>query len=212
MSFEREKQRLLARWEAQGIGKRVLDAFKKVPREKFVLEKYKEDAYADVPLPILAGQTISQPTTVVMMLDALEVRQGMKVLEVGAGSGYNAALLSVLVGSKGKIITTEIIPELAEFARKNLKNAGIKNVVVVRHDGSQGFEKEAPYDRIICTAAAPKIPKPLTDQLKEGGVLLVPVGPACGQEMIRARKQKGKIITEKLGGFIFVPLTGKFGE
>jgi protein-L-isoaspartate(D-aspartate) O-methyltransferase len=191
--------------------RRVLDAFRRVKRELFVLPGFKKDAYLDEPLPILAGQTISQPTTVVLMLDAFEVKQGQKVLEIGAGSGYNAALLSVLVGRKGKVVTTEIVPELAEFAKNNLKKAKITNVRVIKSDGSIGYAGEAPYDRIICTAAAQKIPDALVSQLKEGGILLIPVGPMYAQRMIKAGKTRGKLETENLGEYVFVPLTGRFG-
>ncbi|MEM2916476.1 MAG: protein-L-isoaspartate(D-aspartate) O-methyltransferase [Candidatus Woesearchaeota archaeon] len=211
--FEREKMQLVEKWESGAAvrDKRVLDAFKKIRRELFVLDEYKDQSYVDEPLPILAGQTISQPTTVVLMLDALEVRPGQKVLEIGAGSGYNAALLSVLVGKNGKVITTEIVPELVEFAKNNLKKAGISNVKVIHSDGSIGYAREAPYDRIVCTAAAPRIPKALKDQLKEGGILLIPVGSMYAQRMIKARKVRGKLETEDLGDYVFVPLIGKFG-
>ncbi len=211
--FEREKLQLVEKWESEiGIGdRRVIAAFRKIKRELFVPAGYREQAYIDEPLPIPAGQTISQPTTVVLMLDALEVRPGQKVLEIGAGSGYNAALLSVLVGEKGRVITTEIVPALVKFAKENLKKAGVRNVVVIYSDGSQGYAKEAPYDRIICTAAAPKIPNALVKQLKEGGILLIPVGPMYAQRMIKARKTKGGLETEDLGDYVFVPLVGKFG-
>ncbi len=208
-----EKELLVERWLASGEinDKAVISAFQKVRRELFVPEEYKKEAYIDEPLPIPAGQTISQPTTVVLMLDALEVKPGHKVLEIGAGSGYNAALLGVLVGEKGKVITTEIVPELVKFAKANLKKAGIKNVAIIHSDGSRGYAKEAPYDRIICTAAAPKIPDVLVRQLKEGGILLIPVGQMHAQRMIKARKLKGKLETSDLGDYVFVPLTGKFG-
>ncbi len=212
--LSRKKLELLERWEsARAVqDKRVLTAFRKVRRELFVLPEYQDQAYVDEPLPILAGQTISQPSTVVLMLDALEVKEGHTVLEIGAGSGYNAALLGVLVGEKGKVITTEIIPELVKFAKDNLKNAGMTNVAVVKTDGSTGYMKGAPYDRIICTAAAPRIPKVLVDQLKEQGVLLIPVGSGYVQRMVRARKIKGKLEAENLGDYVFVPLTGEFGQ
>ncbi len=204
---------LVEEWESGRSvkDKRVLDAFKQIKRELFVLPEFKPDAYVDAPLPIPGNQTISQPTTVVLMLDALMVKPGQKVLEIGAGSGYDAALLSVLVGSKGKVITTEIVPELVGFAKKNLQKAKITNVKVVHSDGSVGYAKEAPYDRIICTAGAPKIPMPLIKQLKEGGIMLIPVGPMHAQHMIRATKVKGELIREDLGEYIFVPLTGKYG-
>lgn len=208
-----EKKRLVENWQASGEirDRNVISAFSKVRRELFVPREYKKDAYVDEPLPIPAGQTISQPTTVVLMLDALEAKQGQNVLEIGAGSGYNAALLSVLVGRNGKVITTEIVPELVKFAKANLKKAGVKNVVVIHSDGSRGYAKEAPYDRIICTAAAPKIPDVLVKQLKEGGILLIPVGPMYAQRLVKARKVKGRLETEDLGDYIFVPLMGKYG-
>lgn len=189
--------------------KRVLDAFKKVKRERFVLKGFISDAYEDKPLPILAGQTISQPTTVVLMLQALEVGPGMNILEIGAGSGYNAALLSVLVGKNGKVHTTEIIPELANFAKYNLKN--FRNVVVHKCDGSKGLEEYAPYDRIVCTAAAPEIPKPLISQLKERGMIIIPVGEYT-QKMVKGIKKGTKLETIPLGEFMFVPLKGEFGK
>ena len=194
---------LARRFEKMGISKRVISAFKQVPREEFVLPEWKEAAYEDSALPIIAEQTISQPSTVVLMLNALEVREGMKVLEIGAGSGYNAALLSKLTG---KVYSIERIKELAEFAKKNLKKAGIKNVKVIHADGKKGYAKEAPYDRIIVTAAAERIPEILLKQLKDTGVLLMPVGPEYGQELIRVRRKGKDYLYEKLGGYVFVPL------
>jgi len=211
--LEREKIQLVEKWESEHViaDRRVIGAFRKIRRELFVPLEYAGQAYIDEPLPIPAGQTISQPTTVVLMLDALEVMQGQKVLEIGTGSGYNAALLSVLVGETGKVITTEIVPELVKFAKENLQKAGIRNVLVVHSDGSRGYEKEAPYDRIICTAAAPRIPKVLEEQLKEGGILLIPVGPIHAQKMIKARKTKGGLEIQELGDYVFVPLMGRYG-
>ncbi len=197
------KERLLIQFERMGISKKVIEAFKQVQREEFVLPEYREMAYEDSALPIIAGQTISQPSTVVLMLDALEVKEGMKVLEIGAGSGYNAALLSKIAG---KVYSIERIEDLAEFAKKNLKKAGIKNATVIHADGKKGYSKEAPYDRIIVTAAAEKIPEVLLKQLKDNGVLLMPVGPEYGQELIRARRKGKDYLYEKLGGYVFVPL------
>ena len=183
----------------------VIEAFRKVPRENFVLPEHIRYAYANYPLPIPGQQTISQPLTVAVMTEALEPRRGDRVLEVGSGSGYQAAILSEVVGPTGKIITTEIIPELFEFAKKNL--SGYKNVTVVHTDGSKGYEKESPYDRIIVTASAPRVPEPLAEQLKEGGRLVIPVG----DQMIIVEKNKG--LQEKfLGYYAFVPLTGKHGH
>ena len=191
----------------------VLHAFQETPREAFVLKHHKDAAYEDRPLPILAGQTISQPTTVIIMTQALEVKQGMKILEVGAGSGYQAAILSKLVGKKGKVIATEIIPELVDFARKNLEKTNCKNVKVIYADGSLGYEKEKPYDRIIVTAASPLIPDPLLKQLKVNGILVIPVGSLYSQSMLQVKKKpKGKQEVKHLGQFLFVPLKGKYGR
>lgn len=195
------KEQLIKKFEHMKISKKIIDAFKKVPRENFVLPEWKEMAYDDNALPILAEQTISQPSTVVLMLDALETKKGMKVLEIGAGSGYNAALLSKIAR---KVITIERIKELADFARKNLKE--YKNVKVVCADGKKGYAKEAPYDRIIVTAGGKKIPPALLKQLKDDGVLLMPVGPEYGQQLIRVRRKGKDYLYEKLGGYIFVPL------
>jgi|SRR3989344_2072026 len=192
---------------------RVLEAFKAVPREAFVLKHYRDMAYEDRPLPILCEQTISQPTTVVIMTQALEVKDGMKVLEVGAGSGYQAAILSKLVGKKGKVIATEIIKEVAEFARDNLKKLNISNVKVINCDGSLGYEKEKPYDRIIVTAGASIIPEPLFKQLKIGGILVIPVGSLYSQSMLKIKKKsKGRRDIKNLGQFLFVPLKGEYGR
>ena len=206
------KQDLLEFWTKSKIitDKKLLSAFKKIPRENFIPESMKEEAYEDIPLPIGEGQTISQPTTVMLMTQALELKPGDKVLEVGAGSGYQAAIIAYIVGKKGKVITTEIIPALMEMVNKNLKKLGIKNVHIINTDGSLGYEKEAPYGRIIVTAASPAIPKPLEGQLKEGGIIVIPVGE-FEQDMVKAIKKAGKLEKTSLGAFRFVPLKGKYG-
>lgn len=207
-----DKKDLIDQWTKLKLvkDKRIISAFKKVKREDFVVKEYLKEAYEDVPLPILQLQTISQPTTVVIMLQALNVKLGMNILEIGTGSGYNAALLSVLVGSTGNVYTTEIIPELADFAKNNLKK--FKNVKVFESDGSKGLPNFAKYDRIICTAAAKEIPKPLINQLKEKGIIIIPVGPRYGQRMIKGIKKKNNLETQSLGNFMFVPMTGEFGK
>ncbi len=208
------KESLAKKWREEGIvrDERIIRAFLSVPREKFVLPGYEDKAYLDYPLPIPASQTISQPTTVMIMTQALEPKQGDKILEIGAGSGYQAAILSKLVGNKRKVISTEIISELVVFARNNLKRAGIKNVEVIAADGSRGYEKESPYDKIIVTAASPDVPKPLFEQLKENGIMIIPIGPAYSQEMWKLTKKHGKMQKEYLGDFMFVPLKGEFGH
>lgn len=202
LMIKEPKKKLADYWIRSGTikDKRIIKAFEAVPREDFITPEYAGEAYGDYPLPIGYGQTISQPTTVMIMTQALEIREGDRVLEVGAGSGYQAAIISKLVGSKGKVITTEIISLLAVLAENNLRKAGIGNVEVVNWDGSSGYEKEAPYDRIIVTAASPQIPEELVRQLKEGGIIVAPVGQLfIGQEMIKAKKVAGKLKTESLG-------------
>lgn len=166
-----EKKRLIAKLRAEGWLKSsaVIRAFESVSRELFVKEEDIEQAYLDVPLPISKGQTISQPLTVAFMTELLDVKAGQKVLEIGTGSGYQAAILASIVGPSGKVYSVEIIPELVEFAKKNLEKAKIKNVEVFLSDGSIGLKRFAPYDRIITTAAAPQIPEPLKQQLRVGG-------------------------------------------
>jgi len=200
------KEFLIKKWESEGISKEVIDAFKKVKREDFVLKEYRNVAYKDVALPIIENQTISQPSTVIIMTNALDVKKGMKVLEIGAGSGYQAALLSKLVGSKGKVVTVEIIKELVDFAKKNLKKAKIRNVNVIHGDGSLGYAKEKPYDRIIVTAACPRILDSYLKQLKKKGILIIPVGKGF-QRMIKVKEKR----VIDLGDFVFVPLKGKHG-
>lgn len=207
------KESLIGHWISSGVikDKRAIEAFKKIPREKFIRKEHLDEAYGDYPLGIGEGQTISQPTTVMLMTEALELKEGDKVLEVGTGSGYQAAIISIILGKKGMVISTEIVHSLAKLARQNVEKLKLKNIKIIFHDGSKGYEKEAPYDRIIITAACPRIPKPLISQLKENGIIVAPVGNFNEQVMIKARKKNGKLIEEKLGDFMFVPLKGKFG-
>lgn len=205
------KSSLIKYWEENKIitNKRVLEAFEKVPRENFIPKELRNEAYGDYPLNIGFGQTISQPTTVMIMTQALDVKEGNKVLEIGTGSGYQSAVISILVGKKGKVYTTEIIKELYEFAKNNLKP--YKNVKVFNVDGSQGLPRYKSYDGIITTAAAPKIPPPLIEQLKNNGRLVIPIGSPYEQDMIKVIKKGRNLIKENLGSFIFVQLRGKYG-
>jgi len=189
----------------------VRQAFLKYPRYLFVEEKYRKYAHLDEPLPIPAGQTVSAPHMVAIMLELAELKPGMNVLEVGTGSGWNAALISELV--KTDVYTIERIPELVEFARRNLERAGVKNVHVIPGDGSLGFPPKAPYDRIIVTAGAPDIPRPLVEQLKPGGKLIIPVGSYhLWQDLLEVIKLKdGSIKVKNHGGVAFVPLIGEHG-
>ncbi len=210
--FLLNKEKLIKYWKETKLieDKRLIKAFRSILRENFVLPEYISEAYADYPLPIPGGQTISQPTTVMIMIEALELKETDKVLEIGAGSGWCAALIAYIV-KKGFVYTVEIIEKLANFAKSNIKNTGLKNIKVIHGDGSCGYPKAAPYDKIIITAACPTIPQPLIAQLKEGGIIVAPVGGYYIQKMIKARKIKGKLIEENLGDFRFVPLKGVFG-
>ncbi|AMQ18326.1 protein-L-isoaspartate(D-aspartate) O-methyltransferase [Thermococcus peptonophilus] len=189
----------------------VRRAFLKYPRYLFVEDRYKRYAHVDEPLPIPAGQTVSAPHMVAIMLELADLKPGMNVLEIGTGSGWNAALISELV--KTDVYTVERIPELVEFARKNLERAGVKNVHVILGNGTKGFPPKAPYDRIIVTAGAPDIPKPLVEQLKPGGKLIIPVGSYhLWQDLFEVvKKPDGSIRVKNHGGVAFVPLIGEYG-
>lgn len=188
----------------------IIDAFRKVDRKNFVPKDQRRNAYGDYPLPIGHAQTISQPTTVAIMTEKLEPKKGMKILEVGAGSGYQSAILSEIVGSGGKIYSIERIEYLYEMAKKNLKK--YDNVEVVLGDGSLGLTELAPFDRIIVTACAPAVPKSLVNQLKIGGMMILPVGRNLfWQKLLLVKKLKEKVETEDIGPFVFVPLIGEFG-
>ena len=191
--------------------KEVEKAFLDTPRELFVPESLKHCAYVDTPLEIGNGQTISAPHMVAIMVEELDIKNGQKILEVGAGSGYHAAIVSKLVKKEGHVYTIERFSSLAEKAKQNLKNAGIINVTVETGDGSEGLPKYSPYDRIYVTCAAPCIPPPLVEQLKDKGKLMVPVGKMiCNLELVI--KKGDKTISKDLGGCAFVPLVGKYGH
>jgi len=198
---------------------KVIRAMRNVPREEFLPKTLREQAYVDMPLPIGFGQTISALHMVAIMAEALELDVGQKILEIGAGSGYHAAILAEIVSPHeierpGHVYTIEIVPELAEFARGNLERLGYgESVTVVCGDGSVGYSEHAPYDRILVTAAAPSVPKPLIEQLKVGGLLIIPIGSVYFfQELLKVRKEsEAKTSTKSLGGVAFVPLTGKYG-
>ena len=188
-------------------------AFLAVPREAFVPVALKSQAYADGPLPIGFGQTISQPSTIAAMLEFLELRENQNVLEVGSGCGYVLALLAETVGNKGRVTGIEFVKELADNARKNLDALGYKNVNLIHGDGSKGLPDKAPFDRILLSCAAPFFPKPLFDQLAENGIGVAPVGDPFSQEMLRIKKVRGHILKETLPGslYAFVPLRGEHG-
>lgn len=209
-------EEIILSWKHEKLIKdeKVIEAFRHINREFFVLPHLKEEAYLDVPLPIGHGQTISQPTTIAIMTENLELENGMKVLEVGTGSGYQSALIGHIIGKRGHVFTTELIQDLANSAKQALKKAGIENVTVIESDGSMGYSQEAPYDRIIVTAACPEIPQELIKQLKKNGIMILPVGSLEAQKMLKIRKidEEGKLLDVKnLGDFVFVPLRGKYG-
>ena len=208
MELEVKRNKLLEGLRQHGISERVLAAMKSIPRHLFVPERERENAYGDYPLSIGCDQTISAPHMVAIMCDLLDIQDGMKVLEIGAGSGYHAAVMAVLAGS-GHVYTVERIESLASLARDNLKKAVIKNVTVIVEDGSLGLPGFAPYDRISVAAASPGILETLTDQLKYGGKLIIPVGKHY-QELYLVTKTDG-LKKEAKGGVVFVPLVGKKG-
>ena len=187
---------------------RVLEAMATVPRHLFVPERLREVSYADTPLPIGFDQTISQPLMVAIMLEAALLRGNERVLEIGTGSGYQAALLARLAKD---VYTVEIIPELADLARANLAAAGVDGVQVITADGSLGWPEAAPYDAIIVAAGAPVVPDPLVAQLAQDGRLIIPVGPRFGQVLKRLRRTERGVQTETFGGCAFVPLVGTYG-
>jgi len=220
MDFEVKRKRLVEWLVRDGILKSesVIRAMLKVPREHFVLEEYREWAYVDSPLPILCDQTISAPHMCAIMCEALELKVGMKVLEIGTGSGYHAALCAEIVAptssrSNGFVVTVEYFTELAKFAKENLRKAGYSDrVYVVNADGSRGLGVDNLFDRILVTAAAPSIPKPLLENLKPEGLLIIPVGTRFSQVLLRVKKhENGSVLVENLGGCIFVSLRGRYG-
>ena len=194
---------------ARGItDQRVLAAFHKVEREKFVPSEVRKDAYQDFPLSIGKGQTISQPYMVGLMTQSLGLNGNEKVLEIGTGSGYQTAILAELAG---EVHSVERIRVLAERARKLLEKLGYSNVKILLRDGTLGWEESSPYDRILVTAGAREIPQPLTDQLDEGGVMVIPVGKSYSQDLEVVVKRKNQIKTVTVEKCVFVPLIGKYG-
>ena len=182
---------------------RVIQAMERVPRERFVPEAYRQFAYDDEALPIAEGQTISQPHIVAMMTAALDLRGTKKVLEIGTGSGYQAAVLSHLTA---RVVTVERIAGLAQHAQGLLAALGIANVEVHHTPAGLGWPQEAPYDAIIVTAGSPRVPQALLRQLAPGGRMVIPVGPHGGQDLLLIHNQDGNPITRNLGPCRFVPL------
>jgi protein-L-isoaspartate(D-aspartate) O-methyltransferase len=187
---------------------RVLAAMGKIPRHLFVAGEYRDSAYEDHPVPIGAGQTVSQPYIVAFMLEALALDGSETVLEVGTGSGYLTALLAELAQ---QVYSVERIEALAKAAKEMLQELGYLNASLIVGDGSLGLAEHAPFDAIVVSAAAPMIPQPLLEQLRDGGRMVIPVGPADAQELKLVRKQQGHTVIRNLEGCRFVPLLGAQG-
>ncbi len=201
-----EKQQLFQKLKAMGFSKKIINAFSNVRREDFVPEEFKGQAYEDTALPIGNGQTISQPYTIAVMLSELDLKPGQKILEVGSGSGYVLALISEIIGKKGRIFGLEVVKDLAKKSKESLELGGCKNVEVHARNGFNGFPEKAPFDRILMSAAVRDIPKPLLKQLKDKGILVAPKGPRFQQDIVVIQKQGEKFITKsEIPGFIFVP-------
>ncbi len=201
------RRRLLAELRREGVvDERVLAAIGAVPRELFVPPQHRAHAYRNAPLPIGAGQTISQPLVVALMTQALALTGPERVLEVGTGSGYQAAVLARLAQ---RVVSVERVPELAERARALLERLGCENVEVHVSNGTLGWPAGAPYDAIVVTAGAPAVPPPLIAQLADAGRLVIPVGDRTTQELVVVTRVGGSIQTQRLGPVRFVPLLGE---
>jgi protein-L-isoaspartate(D-aspartate) O-methyltransferase len=192
--------------EKWGVAKKIIDAMNKIDRKLFVPENLKKYAYDDIPLTIGYGQTISAPHMVGIMCQELELKEGDKVLEIGTGSGYNAAVMSLLVGNLGRIYTIERIKELYEISKKRFEKLGLKNIIPILGDGKFGLKEFAPFNQIVFTCYSNNIPEHLLDQLSNDGIILVPVGNEYIQILKKIRKTNGKIIVDDLLNVRFVPL------
>ncbi|MBI3331151.1 MAG: protein-L-isoaspartate(D-aspartate) O-methyltransferase [Candidatus Omnitrophica bacterium] len=210
MSFDAQRERMVQeQLQARGVtDPRLLAAFRKVPRHLFVPPEFQEQAYTDHPLPIGAGQTISQPYMVALMTGRLGLQGHERVLEIGAGSGYQAAILAELAL---EVFSVERIPDLLRSAAGRLSALGYLNVHFTAGNGSLGWPAHAPYDAIVVTAAAPDIPAPLLAQLADGGTLVLPIGPQEGQVLVEVRKRRGIVTQQEIASCVFVPLVGRYG-
>jgi protein-L-isoaspartate(D-aspartate) O-methyltransferase len=182
----------------------VENAIRNTPRHIFVPDSQRDEAYENAPVPIMNGQTISQPSVVARMTEWLDLKEGHKVLEIGGGSGWQSAILANLVGT-GKVFTIERHSKLAEFAKKNLENLRVKNVKIIHGDGNLGLPDESPFDRILITAACKKVPKKLLQQLTMDGLLLAPVGENIQSLVLLKKTSDGIIELKNQKGYVFVP-------
>lgn len=211
VNYGEARKRMVER-EIVGRGiddQRVISALMKVPRHLFIPEEHMHYSYYNLPVPIGYGQTISSPFIVALMTQELELKSTDRVLEVGTGSGYQAAILAEIAD---KVYTVEIVEPLAKTAETRLKDLKYDNVIVVLGDGFWGLPDEAPFDKIIVTCAPEEIPDPLIEQLGDPGIMVIPVGPAGFQYLIKVKKEGGDINTEEVTPVSFVPLTGEHGE
>ncbi|MGB9856937.1 MAG: protein-L-isoaspartate(D-aspartate) O-methyltransferase [Dictyoglomaceae bacterium] len=206
---KRKRQELINLLKDEGItSESVLKVLAKVPRHLFIPKELEEIAYENQALPIGEFQTISQPFIVALMTQALDLSGKERVLEIGTGSGYQTAILAELAQ---EVFTVERLKSLLEKAQSLLEFLGYKNIYFKLGDGTEGWEEFAPYDRIIVTASAPEIPLPLWEQLKEDGIIVIPIGSKEYQNLYKITKKEGKKLIENLGGVVFVPLIGKYG-
>ena len=207
-SFALDRQHMVAlQLRARGIrDERVLDAMARIPREEFVPQQFRHQAYGDHPIPIGQGQTISQPYIVALMLEALAIQPTDKVLEIGTGSGYLTAVLAEL---SSHVYSIERHSSLAQTAERVLAALGYRNINIVVGDGSKGLPAHAPYDAIIVSAAAPELPLAMVEQLRDGGRMIIPVGSTQSQELLLVRKQQDETVLKHLEGCRFVPLIGR---
>lgn len=185
---------------------RIIEAFRQVKRKDFLPEEIQDQAHLNIPLPIRFGQTISQPLTVAFILELLDPHEGDHVLDVGTGSGWQAALLAQIVGESGRVYGIERIPQLTRFAKKNLDPYGYPQLSVVTGNGINGLPENAPFDKIVVAAAGKEIPHALIAQLKNGGRLVMPVGEWDQEMTLLIKDEEGNISTEEHAGFQFVPL------
>mgnify|MGYP001612344532 CR=1 FL=1 len=198
------KQQLLEGLKNMGFSEKIIEAFSLVKRENFLPDELRNQAYEDTALPIGNGQTISQPYTIALMLSELDLKKGQKVLEVGSGSGYVLALISKIIEKNGKAFGVEIIKKLTKKSKETLED--YRNIKVYTKNGSGGLPEEAPFDRILISAAVRDVPKKLLSQLKDHGILVAPKGPVFEQNIVVIQRQGDKFVTKtEIPGFVFVP-------
>ena len=213
--YEEARKEMVAILEKAGYVKtsKVKEAMETIPRHIFIPEEMERFAYADTPMQIGEGQTISAPHMVAIMLELLEIEKGMKILEVGCGSGYHASLAAYMVGAEGHVYTIDIIENLTAKAKYNIHLAGMLDRITVIHaDGSKGLPERAPFDRIMAACSAPEVPRPLVEQLADPGIAVIPVGTGYTQSLVILKKKNGRVTRSEEKGVAFVPMRGEFGR